>query len=179
MKISVEFESLGEFMAFGRLTDTGAPPAPTPAPTPPAYVPQTRVLTMPARAISGTLRWITDDTTYLCAVVTNGDIIIAALYSGAGSADGTQMTRLEAMLDSGLDTSPPDGSDAGLRDWLSHRVLPQLNQWLVNNRATVNAGKFQPVSAATIPASWSVFDRAAASLAQWVKITPSGFVLGA
>ena len=131
MKIVVEYDSLSEFLAFGNLASKPVtpPPAPTPAPvlTPvpapiPAPVPvpapaptqapnpQIRMLNMPARSIPGALRWTNAGVTYMAAVVTNGDIIIAGLYSAAGTNEGLQMARLEQMLDSGLDTRPPGAS---------------------------------------------------------------------
>lgn len=183
MKITVEFNSLAEFEAFrapGAAAPTPAPtptPVPSPPPAPAQYLPPVRVLTMPARAVPGTLRWTSEGNTYVAAVVTNGDIVIAGLYSASGTGDAVQMTRLEQMLDNRLDTNPPEDSEAGLREWLTTRILPALNTWVAANSGRMAGAVFAPVSVDVIPAEWSVFDRAAALLAQGVKIGPRGFAL--
>lgn len=183
MKITVEFDSLDEFVAFGKLggpvssPTTGSAPAPSlsPAPQQPANVPLARVLTLPAKAVPGTLRWSAGGATYLAAVVTNGDMIISALYSAPGQGDAVQMTRCELILDNRLDISPPADSQDGLRQWLAERIVPQLNTWAAANRAVMAGAAFAPVSADPIPANWGLFDRAAALLAQEVKFGPQGF----
>ena len=184
MNITVNFDSLDEFLAFGKLAQSSSPlpvptppPSPAPSPAPAPTAPQVRMLRMPVHAVPGALRWAAAGVTYAAVVATNGDIIIACLYSASGVGDAVPMTRVEFMLDRSLDNRTIVNTDEGLRDWLTNQILPPLSAWWDANRALMSGVTPAPVSSAPIPSDWSVHDRAAAALAQWVRLTPAGFVL--